>query len=478
MKIKLIGIRFKILITLIFSIILAYILLIIISLALDYYKQYNTLNYHNYNHSTSELKIAYATISTEIPKSGVKNIKSCAKILSKYEDSYSKYKLGFVILDNNDTVLYRSSKMKINYDLQTAYISTMNNTVKNNNITQYYNFACKIPLKIDNKIFILWIIATPLNNLSDANLGPNILLGLLLSILIFYILTLPRIRYIKEICTGVNKISDGNLKFRIRKKGRDELTDIAKNINVMAGNIQKNLEHEKVLEDSKQTLITNMAHDLRSPLTSIIGFLEMVVNNGYKSNDEMNRFISTALRKSENMKKLSDDLFMFTKLNASDIKLNFTSVCINELAEQIIDEFYPIFIDNDLELKAEISSEKLFVNIDISMFMRVINNLFSNALKYSPKHTEVKFFAGKSNNNVKLSLSNVCYNLTSDTLDKLFRRFYRSSSARSNPDEEGSGLGLSIAKSIIEHHSGSITANYNNNIIVFTILLPCKYDEV
>jgi signal transduction histidine kinase len=468
LKIKIIGIQLKFLIALIFSILLSYILLTIAAL---FYGP-STNNSFNYTHSSSQLKIAYVNISSDLSQSNIKDIKSCKKTLGKYESYYSKYNLGFVILDNHDKTLYKTKKIKTNYNLESAYINTMNIFTQKSDVKKYYNFAYKIPVKIHDQIFILWLVATPLSNPTDANLASSMSLVLPLSILIFYIITFPRIRYIKEICTGLNKIANGNLKFRIRKRGRDELTDIAKNINYMAENIQRNVEHEKELEDSKQTLITNMAHDLRSPLTSIIGFLQMVLNNDYNSSDEMNKFISTALRKSENMKILTDDLFMFTKLNSSDIKLNFTSVCINELTEQIIDEFYPIFIENNLELKAEISGEKLLVPIDISMFMRVINNLFSNALKYSEKHTEVKFFMGKSNNNVKLSISNVCYNLTSDTVDKLFKRFYRSSSARSNPDEDGSGLGLSIVKSIIEHHSGTITAEYNNNIIIFTILLP------
>lgn len=469
MKTKIIGIQFKFLIAFIISIILSSILILLTS---SFYRLSNYRNHNNYNYSTSQLQIAYADVASESSKSNAKDLKSYLKILSKYEKVYSKYDLGFLILDNDDNVLYKTKKIKINYNLEDAYLNTMNKLAGYINIKDYYNFACKIPLKIDNKIFVLWIIATPLSNYTDASLSSNMFLLLLLSILIFYLITRPRIRYIKEICTGLNEIAAGNLKFRIRKKGHDELTGIAENINNMAENVQKNLEHEKKLEESKQTLITNMAHDLRSPLTSIIGFLQMVVNNDYKSNSEMYKFIDTALRKSENMQKLSDDLFMFTKLNASDIKLNFTSVCINELIEQIIDEFYPIFIDNNLELTAEISAEKLFVNVDISMFMRVINNLFSNALKYSHSHTEVKFSVRKSNKYVKLSLSNICFNLTSDTVDKLFKRFYRSNSARSNPDEEGSGLGLSIAKSIIEHHGGSITAKYDNNTLEFTMFLP------
>lgn len=157
------------------------------------------------------------------------------------------------------------------------------------------------------------------------------------------------------------------------------------------------------------------------------------------------------------------------KLNLSleDIK---SSICLNEFVYQLIDEFESSFEVKNLKLLDDITSEKILVNIDANMFARALNNLFSNALKYSLSPSEVKVYLKKDDGNAIFSISNQCEAINENDINMLFERFYRVDQARSNSDNS-SGLGLSIAKSIIERHDGSIIVNCKDNIICFSVII-------
>lgn len=289
--------------------------------------------------------------------------------------------------------------------------------------------------------------------------------------LLFLIITHHRMKYINEICYGIKIIANENLNFKIRKKGHDELSEICKNINFMADKINEKIENEKRIEVSKNSLITNVAHDIRSPLTSIIGFLQIVKNSEYKSQEEMKRFIGICLKKAETMKKLTDNLFMFTKLNDSSVKLHLSTICLNELIYQLIDEFEMAFENSKLKIIDNICTESIMITVDVNLFVRALNNLMYNALKYSFKPSNVHVSLIQHDKKVVLGIRNRCENLNVETINTLFEKFYRADASRTNPDE-GSGLGLSITKSIIERHGGNICANCEKDMITFTVSIP------
>lgn len=185
----------------------------------------------------------------------------------------------------------------------------------------------------------------------------------------------------------------------------------------------------------------------------------------------MQKFINISLKKAETMKKLTDDLFMFTKLNGGGLKLHLSTVCLNELIYQLIDEFSIIFENENLNIVDNICDENIMVTIDINLFVMALNNLLYNALKYSVKPSNVNVSLQQNNKNAVIKISNACENLNVKNINMLFEKFYRVDKSRTNPDE-GSGLGLSITKSIVERHSGNIWISYKNGIITFTISLP------
>lgn len=464
MKVKVLGMQFKFFLTLVISFILSFLFLVVINKICTSLKP----NAENYRSSTYRLQII-ANELTEDLNNTPKNLDDYKKILVKYELNNSQYKLQFNILDGNN-VIYNSNSKNISFNFNKAYGDTIKN-LRSQDVNKYYNFAYKIPIEVGNRIMEIRLTAVPISYKEDVSTISDLsglVIFLITVIIVFYLLTLPRMIYINKICKGLNTIAKGNLDFKIEKKGKDELSNIAEYINHMSAELQNKIAKERELEDSKQQLITNVAHDIRSPLTSIIGFLELVQNKSYKSEEEMNRFVGISLKKAETMKGLTNDLFMFTKLNNKDLKFNFTTICFNDFIYQMIDEFEPDFEEHFLKFSSDITPERLFISVDISMFIRAIQNLFSNALKYSLQPCEVKIALTQENDNAIFSISNVCENIDESNVNLLFERFYRADKSRFNPDNS-SGLGLSITQNIIQKHNGCINAKYDNGIICFSV---------
>lgn len=464
MKVKVLGMQFKFFLTLVVSFVLSFLLVVFINKLCTILKP----NAQNYRASTYNLSNITSDLILDLNNSP-KTLENYRKILAKYELNNSQYKLQFTILDGNN-VIYNSNSKNINFNFDKAYGDTLKN-LKANDVSSYYNFAYKVPIEIDNKIMEIRLTAVPISYKEDMLVlsdSASIVIFLIFVIIIFYLLTLPRMIYINKICKGLNTIAKGNLDFKIEKKGKDELSNIAEYINHMSAELQNKIDKERELEDSKQQLITNVAHDIRSPLTSIIGFLELVQNKSYNSEEEMNRYVGISLKKAETMKGLTNDLFMFTKLNSKDLKFSFTTICFNDFIYQMLDEFEPDFQEHFLKFSSEITSEKLFISVDINMFMRAIQNLFSNALKYSLQPSDVKIALAHKNDTAIFSISNVCENIDESNVNMLFERFYRADKSRFNADNS-SGLGLSITKNIIKKHNGSINAKYDDGFICFCV---------
>lgn len=431
--------------------------------------------FQNYNYSFGELLHISLNISLTTSSVDFNSESTYKAVLSRYESKYSKYKLGFVAVDSKSNILYNSSRLPKNLNLEESYSDFLKYYTSAGDFTRYNYYIYKMPIKTYNTTSILWITASPRNAPNDSKMllfeFKSIIIMLSLCMLLFLIITHHRMKYINEICHGIKIIANENLNFKIRKKGHDELSEICKNINFMADKINEKVENEKRIEGSKNSLITNVAHDIRSPLTSIIGFLQIIKNSEYKSQEEMKRFIGICLKKAETMKKLTDNLFMFTKLNDSSVKLHLSAICLNELIYQLIDEFEIAFENSKLKIIDNICTESIMVTVDINLFVRALNNLMYNALKYSFKPSNVHVSLIQHDKKVVISINNRCENLKVENLNILFEKFYRTDVSRTNTDE-GSGLGLSITKSIIEKHGGNIWANYEKHIITFTVSIP------
>lgn len=299
-----------------------------------------------------------------------------------------------------------------------------------------------------------------------------IFLGVSIFLAVFVILVNRKVKYIKFITKEVKVIKDEGFGKTIEVKGRDELAELCMGINDMSVELRQKIDNEKIIEKGKNELITSVSHDLRTPLTSIIGYIDLLKKNGFHDKEKFDNYLEVIDERTKMLNKLINELFEYTKLNSHDIKLNYSEVEIVSLIEQIVGEYIPIFNKEGLEIEKDIIYKDIFINIDIEKIVRALENILTNAKKYSLKNSKVLIKVFEENNYVVISISNKSENISIYDLENIFERFYKVDKSRE--DLDSTGLGLSIVKRIVELHNGVVKANLDDNIITFKIYLPIK----
>ena len=306
------------------------------------------------------------------------------------------------------------------------------------------------------------------------NYNTYLIFLLIIPIIIFVAIFLfginKRINYLKYIISKVGSITNENFIEELDFKGNDEITDLANSINIMSNRLKENYEKEKKIEKAKNELIIAVSHDLRTPLTSIIGYLELLKDDKFPYEDVQKDYLNVAYEKSVSLKKIINELFEFTKLNNDIAALEKIPFNIATLVNQIVGEQIPFFKEKNIEVEIESTVQELYCEIDIQKMVRVIENIVKNAEKYSFPNTIFKVSMMEINNNIKISFENTGENISKEELEKIFEKMYRLDKSRTG-ETEGSGLGLAISKKIVELHSGKLWAECNNNTIQFNILL-------
>lgn len=399
---------------------------------------------------------------------GLEDEETIINILNNYSDDKSK----IYLTDLDGNILY-----KVNGDVQDKLdiytILDRSNKDQEEGAEKVYIYPVNIS---GNKAYLIYY-KTPTPYISydyytDTNSFLALILSVILFISIFIIVTNKKMKYIEEIASGVRIISSGDLSYRVQEKGKDEIKNLAENINTMAAEIQSRIEAERRSEKTKSELITNVSHDLRTPLTSVMGYIGLIKDGKYDDEDMMKEYLNIAFNKSNQLKELIEDLFEYTKLNNQGIVLEKNKVNIVEFLSQIIEEYIPVFEENQIEVVKKFVDEKSIVEIDAGKMVRVFENLFSNAIKYSFKPGEVTVSTYENNGYVNIVIKNKGENIPKEKVNRLFDRFYRVDEAR-NSNTKGSGLGLAISKNIVELHKGKIWAECVGNDVSFCIKLKC-----
>ncbi|WP_082926783.1 sensor histidine kinase [Paenibacillus tuaregi] len=314
------------------------------------------------------------------------------------------------------------------------------------------------------------VLVSPVKNLFEQVVS----FGYFIALFVFFFLlfTRPIVRYFKAITDGLKVIADGNLDYRILLPREDELGDVASNINQMADRLESQMIRERQLEQSKMELITSISHDLRTPLTSIIGYLNLLKTHAYDNEGEQERYIDNAFRKTEQLKKRIDDLFEYTRLTSSDVRLSLQEVDLGSLLEQMIMEFEPVAKDQGITVFKELPHEPVIMKIDIQMMVRALDNLLMNALKFSTRPGDIRVKLAAGEDWVLWSVENFGPPIPDEAASHLFERFYKVEPSRYDKDmPSGSGLGLSITRSIVELHQGQIWLEHNQGHYKFCIEL-------
>lgn len=290
-------------------------------------------------------------------------------------------------------------------------------------------------------------------------------------ILIIFRLTRDKIAYLEYLSTCLGEISKGNLDYEIDIIGEDELAQVAKSITHMENELKYQIDAQMRVEKSKNELVTNVAHDLRTPLTSIIGYIGLVKTKGYHTEEEAGKYLEIAYNKAEKLKVIIEDLFELTKLHQQGIQLNKESISLSNLLNQLIEELMPLANEKQIEIETYIDTNHTNVWVDIGKITRVFENLIENAIKYSPEKETVYVELKSIKDHVYIAVSNPTEVISQEEIDKFFERFYRADQSR-NSNAGGSGLGLAIAKNIVELHGGEIKANLKQDLICFKVILP------
>lgn len=394
-----------------------------------------------------------------------KNFENTVKRLVTYN------KLKIVITDLEGKVVFRSENAPETYvDVHSVIRNAME--TRNFESDSRAEFSSFYPVTYNNQKSYLIVSGIPQPNISYHK-GENplsILASLAVFIFLFYFLTQRKMRYIEELASGLRIIATGNLDHRVVERSQDELGSLARDMNFMVTDLQRRIEEERRAEQLKNELITNVSHDLRTPLTLIMGYLRLLHDKNFETPEQADGYVSIAYSKSEKLKGLIDDLFEFTKLSNHDVPLHKKGVVINEVLEQLLEEYVTLSEEQQLTLIRSLPQERLPVRIDVDKMIRVFENLLGNAIKYSPKPGVITFGMIREREHVIIRISNKADALTRDELEQLFDRFYRVDKARTS-DTGGSGLGLAIARSIVESHEGSIWAESENGEIHFYVKL-------
>ena len=252
----------------------------------------------------------------------------------------------------------------------------------------------------------------------------------------------------------------------------DELEEIKNRMNHLKRESEKNEKLAKENEEKKDELIVYLAHDIKTPLTSMIGYLSILDEIDDMPKKKQKNYISIALDKSYRLEDLINELFDVARFNSEKIVLEKEELNLNLMLEQIIDDFYPTLRELNKSIKLNYD-ESICINGDPDKLSRVFNNLIKNAISYSKEESEIVINLKKDNNNVIVEVINKGKQISKEKLSKIFEKFYRLDSARTSKTG-GSGLGLAIAKDIVELHNGTIIAESNEKETTFRVTLPLK----
>lgn len=250
----------------------------------------------------------------------------------------------------------------------------------------------------------------------------------------------------------------------------DALKSVQDELNQVRERALRNEQLAKDAEQRKNDLIVYLAHDLKTPLTSVVGYLTLLRDENQISDELREKYLSISLDKAERLEDLINEFFEITRFNLSNIELQYSNVNLTRLLEQLIFEFKPMLLDKKLECKLSVASD-VAIKCDANKLQRVFDNLLRNAVFYSFENSVIEITVTQNSRETIIKFLNHGDTIPKEKLDRIFEQFYRLDTARSTSNG-GAGLGLAIAKEIISLHKGTITADSNNEIVEFIVTLP------
>lgn len=293
-------------------------------------------------------------------------------------------------------------------------------------------------------------------------------IGFILLLLVIFYLALSRFtRYFNKISEGVDRLTEES-EAEIQLPA--ELDFMEKKLNTVKSKLEKRAMDAKEAEQRKNDLVVYLAHDIKTPLTSVIGYLSLLDEASDMPMEQKEKYLKITLEKATRLEYLINEFFDITRFNLQSILLEKETINLNYMLMQMADEFYPLLAPNGKQAIVEVE-EDLKIDADANKLARVFNNILKNAIAYSYENSIIEISGTRKNEQAIITFTNKGKIIPPQKLDMIFEKFYRLDTSRTT-QTGGAGLGLAIAKEIVHAHGGSISAESNDEKTVFTVTIP------
>lgn len=304
-------------------------------------------------------------------------------------------------------------------------------------------------------------------------MGLNVLLLIMfctaLLVILFLVIKLRRVRgQLSMIEEALEDIKSGNLNRRMLARRNDMTRKICYDINEIAMNSQTQLIRQKQSEQAYKRLMTSISHDVKTPLASLVGYLE-AIECKIVAEEEKDEYVHVAFEKAHYLKHFVENLFAWVKLDSGEQVFHFEVLDLNELSRNIIADWISALENSNFEYEFDIPETEYLMCIDVNAYSRILNNLLQNVLIHS-KGSKMTFHISENDLQVKITIADDGKGISSDHLPHIFERMYQCDQSRS---AKGNGLGLSIVKELVAAHKGTIAVDSTPDMgTIFTILFP------
>lgn len=296
---------------------------------------------------------------------------------------------------------------------------------------------------------------------------------LLLGILLLFVIFIFAKRYMKpfqDIDRQLDALlSDDSSEIHLSK----ELSATEQKLNALKQAMEKRLFDAQLAEQRKNDLVMYLAHDIRTPLTSVVGYLALLDEAKDMPQEQREKYTHITLNKAYRLEKMINEFFEITRYNLQQIQLSEEHIDLCYMLVQLTDELLPVLSQNGNTTLIQMEDENISIYGDREKLARMFNNILKNAAAYSYPNTEIVISAEEHDGNVEIIFHNQGKTIPAEKLETIFEKFYRMDEARSS-DSGGAGLGLAIAKEIITLHGGTIRAKSENDTVTFLVTIPAE----
>ena len=308
----------------------------------------------------------------------------------------------------------------------------------------------------------------------DRNL--NYVIIAICTLIVYYLFMRKTYVGLAKIVNASNQMAAGDLDKVIEIDCKGDTKKLGDNINIISSLLKDVTIQERKAQQTKADLITNVSHDLRTPLTSIKGYLGLINGDNYRDEVQLRYYVDIAYEKSKELEVLINDLFELTKVQNNSITLDKIDIDLVELLNQIIFQFGYQFESEKIKERSFFSEDKLIISADPNKLVRAFQNLINNGIKYGTGEF-LDIYAYKKNDYAVVDVISYGNPIPAVELPYIFDKFYRVDKSR-NKNDGGSGLGLAITKSIVSLHGGIITAQSDGEKTIFKVMLPLLKDKI